>query len=131
MDMYKVIETEMEAVDLALDLWAYLKNTGGDKSDYKEDMHSRYLAGCPLCQYYLREIPGDREVIKRGFSYRSNCTLCPLFNKKYCMFSKKDSAYHNWTYENNHTLQKGQYAEIIYKAILRKRNKMLKENQNV
>ena len=52
---YVRVETELEAINIALDLWAFLKSTGEDKEAWLVGVHNRFLSGCPLCSFHLQK----------------------------------------------------------------------------
>lgn len=131
---YTIIKTERIALQLALDLWAFLKSTGDEKEDYLSNIQSVYLAGCPLCQFYLHQNPEDHEKRDNDLKwYRSGCVKCPLGRKTLCRFTQLGSAYSRWAYANvndpNYLKDKMKYAEIIYQAILKRKQKLEAKNE--
>jgi len=127
--MYTHIGTELEAVNISLDLWAFLKSTGKDKNDYLRDFEEKYLSGCALCQFHLHQNANDKEKQdKDGKFYRSGCIKCALGKKTLCRFSQKGSVYNKWSHTPPHShpdveLRKA-YAEVIYAAILKRKKKL-------
>ena len=132
---YTIINTERIALQLALDLWAFFKSTGNEKEDYLFNIQQVYLAGCPLCQFYLEQNPEDHEVqsTEKWYRYRSGCVKCPLNRRTLCRFSQPCSAYSRWVYANvndpNYLKDKMKYAEIIYQAILKRKQKLEAKNE--
>jgi len=120
--MYRTIETEKEALTLALELWEFLKNTGRDKKHFHSDIDCVYLAGCPLCQFYIEQFKHDKTKEDAYTMYRTGCKKCCLFPKELCRFATVNSAFSLWDYavrkEDKEECKK--YAEIIYNAIKEK-----------
>ena len=118
------IETELEAINIALDLWAFLKSTGEKKEDYLKDIHDRYLSGCSLCSFHLHQYPDDCEIIRPDkFSIRSGCFSCSLRDGKLCCFNTLGSAYNKWARTTNKE-EKMKEAAIIYDALLKRKKEL-------
>lgn len=123
---YITIETELEAINIAVDLWAFLKSTGEDKDSYMHGIEKRWLAGCPLCQFYVEQDDKDIEIMDKSNEdqyYRSGCKKCPLFKKTLCRFAHPESAFREWQRTSDKVL-KMHYAKIIHAAILKRKMKL-------
>ena len=129
---YTIIKTELEAVNLALDLWAFLKSTGDEKDDYLIDIENLYLAGCPLCQFHImQDLKDSLKLDKDLQQFRSGCVQCCLGKHTLCRFNNTISAYRKWTDYLTTKEQKMKQAEIIYNAILKRKEKLEAQREQV
>jgi len=121
---YVRVETELEAINISLDMWAFLKSTGEDKDDYLLGIEQRYLAGCALCQFYIKQDDTDQQITSDKYYYRTGCRNCCLFPAKLCNFATHNSAFSKWDNADSFSEQKKKYASIIYNAILKRKKQL-------
>ena len=119
--MLKVkIKNELEAVELSLEIWEFLKETGKLKEHFNLHLASMYLASCPLCQFHIDQNPKNQKSNKE---YPSGCEECCLFSKRLCRFSADHSAFFEWTKTDNSEAKK-YHASVIYDALMKRLNEL-------
>jgi len=80
--------TKKRAIDLSIELWEYLKDTGKYKGDWpKWESLGEFLFDCPLCEYQDGH----------GWDWVDNtCTSCPYY-QKYMRCSENEAPFIEWT----------------------------------
>ena len=122
MPNYIQIKSELEAVQLSLEIWKFLKETGLNKCDYDEKLDKLYFAECPLCQFHIEQ---NEQVRSKSKNYiPAGCQDCCLKPERLCHFSEAGSAYNAW-YEDEDIEQKKQYAEILYDALVEREEELI------
>jgi len=121
---YVRVETELEAINISLDMWAFLKSTGEEKEDYLYDIENRYLSGCTLCTFHIHQDETDKQLFAKRYYYRTGCKNCCLFSAKLCKFATHNSAFAKWDNADIYSKKKKKYASIIYDALLKRKNEL-------
>ena len=104
--------TRKKAIELSIELWEWLAETGGGKNDWvgwewEGGEYKEVEADCFLCEYSRRRTREGQE----------RCEFCPLFEKSES--SCFDTAYEDWedADDNDDTEARKEYAKLFLEQL--------------